>query len=47
VLGDADAGVGLGIGKLDARLKLLIPITAKSGQYTGTLTITAVGIGTP
>ncbi len=33
---------GLGIAEFDARLKLLIPITAKSGTYTGVLTISAV-----
>lgn len=33
---------GLGTAVLDARLKLLIPVTAKSGNYTGTLTISAI-----
>lgn len=34
---------GLGIASFDARLKLLIPVTAKSGAYVGTLTITVTG----
>jgi len=33
---------GLGIATFDARLKLLIPVTAKSGSYSGTLTISAI-----
>jgi len=33
---------GLGIASFDARLKLLIPVTKKSGIYTGVLTISAV-----
>jgi len=33
---------GLGIAAFDARLKLLIPVTKKSGIYTGVLTISAV-----
>lgn len=33
---------GLGIAVFDADLKLLIPVFAKSGTYTGVLTITAV-----
>jgi hypothetical protein len=41
-LGGAAAGEGLGIGVLDARLKLLIPVTAKSGTYTGVLSITSI-----
>jgi hypothetical protein len=41
-LGGAAAGEGLGIGVLDARLKLLIPVTAKSGTYTGVLSITTI-----
>ena len=36
---------GLGIAELDARLKLLIPVTADSGTYVGTLTITVTGSG--
>ena len=35
-------GRGLGIATLDARLKLLIPVTARSGTYTATVTITVV-----
>lgn len=41
-LGGAAAGQGLGIGVLDARLKILIPVTAKSGTYTGVLSITTI-----
>jgi hypothetical protein len=37
-----DATPALGISTLDARLKLLIPIHAKNGTYTGTLTINAL-----
>jgi hypothetical protein len=37
----APGGAGRGIARLDARLKLLIPVAASSGNYTGTLTITA------
>lgn len=33
---------GLGIAELDARLKLLIPVTARSGLYTGTLTFSVL-----
>ena len=43
VLGLAAATQGLGIAELDARLKLLIPVTAKSGVYRGTLTLTVTG----
>lgn len=42
VLASALANEGLGTAILDARLKLLIPVTADAGQYTGTLTITAL-----
>jgi hypothetical protein len=38
----AVAGKGLGIATLDARLKLLIPVTADSGQYRSTITITVI-----
>ena len=38
--GAVKAAPGLGIAQLDARLKLLIPVTKRSGAYTGTLTIT-------
>lgn len=40
-LASAAAGSGLGTAILDARLKLLIPVTADAGNYDGTLTITA------
>lgn len=40
-LADANARSGLGTTILDARLKLLIPVTADAGDYTSTLTITA------
>ena len=33
---------GLGIAELDARLKLLIPVTAQSGTYVGTLTFSVL-----
>lgn len=42
VLGQAAANVGLGIAAFDARLKLLIPVTANSGKYTATLTLSAL-----
>ena len=35
-------GSTLGIATIDARLKLLIPINAINGTYTGTLTISAI-----
>lgn len=38
----APAGRGLGIASLDARLKLLIPVTADAGTYTATVTITTI-----
>ncbi|HEX4866591.1 MAG TPA: fibronectin type III domain-containing protein [Acidimicrobiales bacterium] len=41
-LGSAAGGKGLGIAQLDARLKLLIPVTAKTGDYAATLTISAI-----
>jgi len=41
-LGIANGGSGLGIGVLDARLKLLIPVTANSGVYSGILSITSI-----
>ena len=41
-LASADAGEGLGIARLDARLKLLIPVFASAGTYVGTLTISAL-----
>lgn len=39
-LASAAPGVGLGIATMDARLKLLIPLSANAGAYTGTLTFT-------
>ncbi len=42
VLGQAASNVGLGIAAFDARLKLLIPVTANSGKYTATLTLSAL-----
>jgi hypothetical protein len=42
VLGNAVATKGLGIAVLDGALLLWIPITARTGNYTGVLTITAV-----
>ena len=38
----AASGHGLGIATLDARIKLLIPINARNGNYAGTLTINAL-----
>lgn len=40
-LANAAAGSGLGTAILDARLLLLIPVTADAGNYAGTLTISA------
>lgn len=36
------AGQGLGLAQVDTRLKLLIPLTAKNGVYTATLTFSVV-----
>lgn len=41
-LAKALAGAGLGIASFDARLKLLIPVSARAGTYNGTLTFTVV-----
>ena len=41
-LGSAVEGSDLGIAVLDARLKLLIPVTARNGRYTATLSFTTV-----
>jgi hypothetical protein len=41
-LASAPAASGLGIATLDARLKLFIPVTAKNGTFTGTLTFTTI-----
>lgn len=42
MLGTAAATQGLGIAKLDADLTLLIPVTARTGNYSATLTLTAL-----
>ena len=42
VLASAAPNLGLGIAYLDARLKLLIPVTANNGVYSATLTISAL-----
>jgi hypothetical protein len=42
VLGSANANSGLGIAAFDARIKLLIPVTADNGTYTATLTLSAL-----
>lgn len=42
-LATALANQGLGTAILDARLLLLIPVTADAGDYTGVLTLTATG----
>lgn len=41
-LSSSAAGFGLGIASFDARLKLLIPVSARAGTYNGTLTFTVV-----
>lgn len=41
-LAQANPGQGLGIAVMDARLRLLIPVTADAGTYRGTLTFTVV-----
>lgn len=41
-LARALGGAGLGIASFDARLKLLIPVSARAGTYNGTLTFTVV-----
>ncbi len=38
----ANAGQGLGMAQVDTRLKLLIPLTAKNGTYTATLTFSVI-----
>lgn len=38
----ANAGQGLGLAQVDTRLKLIIPLTAKNGTYTATLTFSVV-----
>ena len=42
LLASAPATDGLGIAVLDADIRLWIPIFAKTGNYTGVLTLTAV-----
>ena len=42
VLARAVAGSGLGLATVDARFKVLIPLTARSGTYRTTVTITIV-----
>jgi hypothetical protein len=42
VLASAPAGSGLGTAILDARVKLLIPVTADAGLYEGTLTFSSL-----
>lgn len=41
-LAAAPLGRGLGIATLDARLRLLVPVTADAGTYNATLTITII-----
>ena len=41
-LASTAGGAGLGIASFDARLKLLIPVSARAGTYNGTLTFTVV-----
>lgn len=41
-LASTASGAGLGIASFDARLKLLIPVSARAGTYNGTLTFTVV-----
>ena len=42
VLATATAGSATGIATLDARLKLLIPVTAAAGTFTGALSLSAI-----
>ncbi len=41
-LGEAAAGEGLGMAVFDARLKLFVPLVAKNGLYTATLSLTVI-----
>lgn len=41
-LGEAAAGEGLGLAVFDARLKLFVPLIAKNGLYTATLSLTVI-----
>jgi len=42
VLANATAGAATGVATLDARLKLLIPVTAATGTFTGALSLSAI-----
>jgi len=41
-LGTAPAGSGIGVAHIDARLRLLVPLTAQAGTFHATVTITVV-----
>jgi hypothetical protein len=41
-LASAAAGNGVGIAVLDARIKLLIPVSANADTYTGILTLSSI-----
>jgi hypothetical protein len=41
-LASAAAGAGLGLARVDARFKLLVPVSAPAGTYEGTLTFTII-----
>jgi hypothetical protein len=41
-LAKSNAGTSLGMAVIDARLRLLIPVAANAGTYTGTLTFTTI-----
>jgi hypothetical protein len=41
-LGEAAPGEGLGLAVFDARLKLFVPLSAKNGFYTATLSLTVI-----
>lgn len=41
-LASAAPNFGLGLARVDARLKLLVPVSAPAGTYTGTLTFTVI-----
>lgn len=41
-LAHADGGQGLGIAVMDARIELLVPVSARTGTYTGVLTLSLV-----
>jgi hypothetical protein len=41
-LGEAAPGEGLGLAVFDARLKLFVPLVAKNGFYTATLSLTVI-----